>query len=442
MADIFERRALLRRAFDAAVAAADPARTLAERLPDPPNGDLIVVGAGKAAATMARAVESRYRNGPAWSRLRGLVVTRYGHAGLNAGDTEKIDVAEAAHPVPDAAGVEATERILELVAGAGAEDVVLVLVSGGGSALLTAPRGIDLGQKKALTQKLLASGATIQEMNIVRKHLSAVKGGRLAAAAHPAAVIAWVVSDVVGDDLAAIASGPTVADPSTYADALAVLDRYGIEAPEARAHLAAGRDGHEDETPKPGSESLAHASTHLIATNQRSLEAAAEVVRAGGFAPIVLASGITGEARVAGAMHAAVIEQIARHGQPVAAPCAVLSGGETTVTVHGEGGRGGRNSEFALGFALALPEDLLDDGRIYGLAADTDGVDGSEDNAGVFVGPDVFATTARPEARSALERNDSYPVFAAAGMLLETGPTGTNVNDLRVMLVSAKSGSG
>lgn len=426
-----EPRDLLRRAFEAAVRAADPGQILADRMPDPPKGRVVVVGAGKAAASMARAVEDAYRGGPAWSRVQGLVVTRYGHGE----PTERIEVAEAAHPVPDAAGVVATQRILELVAGAGEDDLVIILISGGGSALLSAPRGIDLEQKRTLTERLLASGATIQEMNVVRKHLSDVKGGRLALAAQPAQVRAYVISDVVGDDLAAIASGPTVPDPSTFGEALAILDRYDIEAPGARAHLKRGADGDVPETPKPGTGALSHVRTDLVASNQQSLEAAAAVLEAAGYPAHVLASGITGEARSVGQVHAAIAAQVLERGQPVAAPCALLSGGETTVTVRGGGGRGGRNSEFALGFALALPESVADTDRVHALAADTDGIDGSEDNAGAFVGPTLFRSWSRREARAALDRHDSYGVFAGAGMLLETGPTRTNVNDLRIVLV-------
>ena len=406
---------------------------MAPHLPDPPVGRVLVIGAGKAAAAMARAAEDHYRGTPAWDRLRGAVVTRYGHGE----PTERVEVAEAGHPVPDDAGVAATRRILELVTGAGDGDVVVALISGGGSALLTLPQGIDLAAKRALTERLLASGATIQEMNTVRRHVSAVKGGHLAAAAHPARLVALVVSDVVGDDPATIASGPTVPDPTTFADALTVLDRYQIDARATRAYLERGAAGAVPETPKPGDPRLAHAITHLIASNQQSLEAASSVLRAAGYAPVVLASGITGEAREAGAVHAAIAAQVAAHGQPLAAPCALLSGGETTVTVRSGGGRGGRNAEFALGLALALPPGLLDGGHVHALAADTDGIDGTEDNAGVFVDRWLFANQERRAAREALGANDAWSVFSAADALLVTGPTRTNVNDLRIVLIEA-----
>ena len=392
-----------------------------------------MIGAGKAAAAMARAVEDRYRGTSAWKRLTGVVVTRYGHAE----PTERVEVVEAAHPVPDEAGATATRRVLELAAGAEEGDLVVALISGGGSALLTQPQGIDLAAKRALTEGLLASGATIQEMNTVRRHVSAVKGGGLAAAAHPARLLALVISDVVGDDLAAIASGPTVPDPTTFGEALAVLDRYQIDAPPARAHLQRGVSGDVPETPKAGDPRLARAATHLIASNQQSLEAAASVLRDAGYPPTILASGITGEARDVGAVHAAIAAQVAVHGQPLAAPCALLSGGETTVTVRSGGGRGGRNAEFALGFALALPPGLLDGGRIRALAADTDGIDGTEDNAGALVDEALFARQERRVAREALRRNDAWSAFSAADALLTTGPTRTNVNDLRIVLVEA-----
>ena len=363
------------------------------------------------------------------------MVTRYGHGG----DTERIVVEEARHPVPDAAGVTATERILDLVSRAGADDLVIALVSGGGSALLSAPQGVDLEDLQALTRRLLESGASIQEMNVVRKHLSRVKGGRLAVAAAPAAVLALVISDVVGDDLAAIASGPTVPDPSTYRDAVDVLERYRLDVPGVLAHLQAGAAGDHPETPKPDDARFERVDTRIVASNQQSLHAAARVCAEAGYRTAVLASGITGEARVAGEVLAAIAEQVVRHGEPFAPPVALLSGGETTVTVRGSGGRGGRNGEFALGFALALPEAVLDDGRIVALAADTDGIDGTEENAGAFVSAALLHGTDRRAARHALDANDAYGVFQSAGLLHVTGPTRTNVNDLRIVLVEEAS---
>lgn len=422
-----DARSLLTDAFHAAVAAADPARALRGHLPDPPPGRLVVVGAGKAAAAMAAAVEEHY--GP--DRVEGLVITRYGHGR----PTRAIEVVEAAHPVPDEAGLRATERVLATLEGLGEDDLALCLLSGGGSSLLVAPDGIDLEVKAALTRALLRSGAGIAEMNAVRKHLSRVKGGRLAAASAPARLVALVVSDVVGDDLSAIASGPTVPDPTTFRDALAVLEAYRVEAPAARAALEAGTRGERPETPKPGDARLARATTRLVATNQGALEAAAARLRAAGLPAHLLASAVTGEAREAARVHAAIVRQVRERAQPFAAPCALLSGGETTVTVRG-GGRGGRNSEFALGFAL----ELGDLAGVHLLAADTDGIDGSEDNAGAFVGPDLFDRLPRPRARAHLADNDAHGAFAAADALFVTGPTGTNVNDLRIALVLEGAG--
>lgn len=407
------------------MAAAHPGRQLAAHLPDLSAGRTVVVGAGKASSSMAAAVEAHYRDD--LTRLEGLVVTRYGHAV----PTKKIAVVEAAHPVPDAAGQRATEAVLELARGLSRDDLLLCLISGGGSALLTAPAGVTLAQKAALTQSLLRSGADIVEMNTVRKHLSRVKGGKLAQTAAPARVVTLALSDVVGDDFSAIASGPTAPDPTTFADALEVLDRYAVAAPEARAYLETGARGELTETPKPGDELFGRVEHHLVGSAQQSLAAAARFLASQGIPAHILSSSVTGEAREVAEVHAAVARQVLRYGQPFRPPCALLSGGETTVTVRGEG-RGGRNGEFALALALAL------DGLagVYALAADTDGVDGSEQNAGAFVTPDLLRKAERARAQNLLERNDSYTFFEQAGTLFTTGPTGTNVNDLRVILIT------
>ena len=412
---------LLRELFDAALAAADPRLALPAHLPQPPKGRTVLVGAGKAAAAMARAVEDNWR-GP----LEGLVVTRYGHALA----CRRVEVVEAAHPVPDAAGRRAAERILAMVQGLGAEDLVICLMSGGGSALLALPApGLTLEHKQEVNRLLLRSGADIVRMNCVRKHLSAIKGGRLAAAAAPARVFTLVISDVPGDDPASIASGPTVPDPTSFADARAILARYGIVAPEpVRTHLEAAAE----ETPKPGDARLAGAETRLIARPQDALEAAATRARAAGIAPLILGDAIEGEAREVALVMAGIARQASRHGQPAAPPCVLLSGGETTVTLSGAG-RGGRNAEFLLALAIAL------EGApgIFGLACDTDGIDGTEDNAGARIGPDTLARAeaAGLDANARLADNDGYGFFAALGDLVVTGPTLTNVNDFRAILV-------
>jgi hydroxypyruvate reductase len=416
-------RGVLRRLFDAALGAADPARCVPAHLPPPPSGRTVVVGAGKAAAAMARAVEEAWP-GP----LSGLVVTRYGH-GLPC---RRIEVVEAAHPVPDAAGQQAAARILELVRGLGPDDLALCLISGGGSALLAlGAGGVSLADKQAVNRALLKSGANIAEMNCVRKHLSAIKGGRLAAAAAPARVVSLLISDVPGDDPSVIGSGPTVPDPTTFADARAVLAKYGIDPPPAvAARLAAAAD----ETPKPGDPRLARSQTILIARPQESLEAAAAAARAAGITPVILGDSIEGEAREVAQVMAGIARQVARHGQPAAAPAVLLSGGETTVTVRGSG-RGGRNAEFLLALAVAL------DGApgIHAIAGDTDGIDGTEDNAGCLLAPDSLARGLGlgidPKAR--LADNDGYGFFSALGDLVVTGPTRTNVNDFRAILVTS-----
>lgn len=417
---------LLRAAFYRAVEAAHPAKHLRQHLPDLPKGRqgrLVVVGAGKAAAAMAQAVEAHYPT----DRLEGVVITRYGHKL----PTHRVEVVEAAHPVPDAAGYTATRWMLELLHGLDEHDTVICLVSGGGSALLTAPRGVSLEQKAALTRNLLRSGATIFEINTVRKHLSAVKGGLLAGAAAPAKVYGFYLSDVVGDDLASIASGPTCPDSTTFEDALAVLNRYNIEAPEARQHLRDGLDHRVAETPKPGDPIFEKVSNILIASNQKSLEAVADFFRERGIPAYILSSSVEGEAREAAKMHAAVARQVKFHAQPFQRPCALISGGETTVTVKQNDAKGGRNSEFALSLALEL--NGLD--GIYALAADTDGVDGSEDNAGVFLTPESLKPHERVKARKLLEANNSYEFFRERSALLVTGATNTNVNDLRILLL-------
>ena len=416
-------RDLLRRMFDAAVAAAQPSLCLPPHLPPPPQGRLIVIGAGKASAAMARAVEDHWP-GP----LEGLVVTRYGY---NV-PCQRIEIVEAAHPVPDAAGIAAAQRIRERVSGLTADDVVLALISGGGSSLLAAPApGLTLEDKQAVNKALLKSGATISEMNCVRRHLSALKGGRLAAACHPAKVVTLLISDVPGDDPIDIASGPTVPDPSTCADALAIVRRYGIELPgKVRALLESG----EGETVKPGDPRLAGIETRMIATPQMALEAAAAVAREAGITPYILGDSIEGEARDVGKVMAGIAQQVALHGQPFEPPCVLLSGGETTVTVRGSG-RGGRNVEFLLSLAVAL------NGRpgIHALAGDTDGVDGLEENAGAFARPRHAGTrlgAGHLRASDRLADNDGHGFFEALGDSVVTGPTLTNVNDFRAILVT------
>jgi hydroxypyruvate reductase len=410
--------------FDAAVASAQPALCIPPHLPSPESlgaGRLVVIGAGKASAAMARAVEERWR-GP----LSGLVVTRYGYGVA----CERIEIVEAAHPVPDAAGVAAAERILELVQGLGADDLVLCLISGGGSSLLSLPpAGATLADKQQLNRALLASGATIGEMNCVRRHVSAIKGGRLAAACHPARVLTLLISDVPGDRPGDIASGPTVADPTTCADALDIVRRYGIALPQSlRALLESGRG----ESVKPGDPRLARAETRIVAAPQLALEAAAAVARDAGIAAHILGDAIEGEAKDVGKVLAGIALQVAGRAQPFAPPCVLLSGGETTVTVRGHG-RGGRNVEFLLSLAIGL------DGRpgIHALAADTDGVDGQEEIAGALIGPDslarAWALGVRPNDR--LADNDGHGFFQALGDSLVTGPTLTNVNDFRALLI-------
>ncbi|CBS89417.1 glycerate kinase type-2 family protein [Azospirillum lipoferum] len=415
-------RDLLRRMFDAAIAAAQPALCLPAHLPEPPKGRLIVIGAGKASAAMARAVEDNWL-GP----LTGLVITRYGYAV----PCERIRIVEAAHPVPDAAGLAATGEILHLLRGLTADDLVLCLISGGGSALLTRPLdGLTLADKQAINRALLASGATISEMNCVRRHLSAVKGGRLAAACAPARVVTLLISDVPGDNPMDIASGPTVVDPTTCADALAIIRRYGITVPAAVLDVLESGRG---ESIEPGDLRLAGAETRIVATPQMALEAAAAVAREAGYPVHILGDAIEGEARDVGKVMAGIALQVARRGQPFTAPCVLLSGGETTVTLRGAG-RGGRNVEFLLSLGVAL------DGcpGVHALAGDTDGVDGVEEIAGATLGPDSLARAwglgLRP--KESLASNDGHGFFEALGDSIVTGPTLTNVNDFRAILIT------
>ena len=408
--------------YQTAVDAVSAEKCLPAFLPTPPTtGRTIVIGAGKAAAAMASTVEKHWQGA-----LSGLVVTRYGHGA----PCDKIEVIEAAHPVPDAAGQQAAQRIMEMVQGLSADDVVLCLISGGGSALLALPaEGITLAQKQALNKALLRSGAAIDEMNCVRKHLSAIKGGRLGLACAPARVVTLMISDVPGDDPSIIASGPTLPDDSTCSDALAILQKYAIEIPpNVLDHLQSGRG----ETPDATDPRFARHSHHIIATAQDALDAAADAARAAGIHAHVLSDGIEGEAKDIGLMHAALARQIAQKGQPFQRPCVVLSGGETTVTVRGNG-RGGRNAEFLLSLTLAL------NGHpgIYALACDTDGIDGSEDNAGAICEPTSLQRAAENHLypKLMLENNDGYGFFSCLDDLIVTGPTRTNVNDFRAILV-------
>jgi hydroxypyruvate reductase len=415
-------RELLKQMFDAAVEAAQPSRCVPPHLPSRPRGRMIVIGAGKASAAMARAVEDHV-DGP----LEGVVITRYGHAVR----CERIEIVEAAHPVPDEAGLAATRRILDKVRGLSADDLVLCLISGGGSALLTAPApGLTLADKQAVNKALLKSGANISEMNCVRRHLSAVKGGRLAAACHPAKVVSLLISDVPGDDPIDIASGPTVPDPTTCGDALAILRRYAIDIPANVRHVLESGEG---ESAKPGDPRLADSETRMVATPQMALEAAASVARAAGIPGYILGDRLQGEARDVGTALGGIALQVADRGQPFSAPCVLLSGGETTVTVRGDG-RGGRNVEFLLAFGLTVNGNA----RIHAIAGDTDGVDGLEEIAGAVIAPDSLERAWQKglNPRECLERNDGHGLFEAIGDSIVTGPTLTNVNDFRAILIT------
>ena len=434
MTSYIRQRTLLRSLFDAAVAAADPARCVPPHLPrvdQLPKGRTIVVGAGKAAAAMARAVETHWPGDRA--KLSGLVVTRYGHGMAGTADSS-IEVIEAAHPVPDAAGALAALRMLDTVSGLTEDDLVLVLLSGGGSALLAAPMaGITLDEKRAVTKALLKCGAGIREINCVRKHLSAIKGGRLAFAAAPARVLTLAISDVPGDDLSTIASGPTVADPTGCNDALEIVDRYGVELPlAARNALLSGAA----ESPKEFDARFLRCEARVIATAQDALAAAAAVARAQGLETLVLGDAIEGEAREAARVLAGIALSCATSAVPLGAPCVIISGGETTVSVRGNG-RGGRNAEFMLALAIALEGHP----RIHSIACDTDGIDGSEDNAGALVLPDTLArcSAAGVNVREQLANNDAYTVFETLGDLVITGPTRTNINDFRAILIDRRS---
>jgi glycerate 2-kinase len=425
----------LRRLYDVAVQRALPLHHTAAHLPLPPKGRTLVLGAGKAGGAMAQAVEALW---PQAAPLSGLVVTRYGHTPPRpAGLPERIEVVEAAHPVPDAAGLKAAERILELTQNLTADDLVLCLISGGGSALLTLPAdAISLQIKQDINRQLLASGANIAEMNCLRKHLSRIKGGRLAAACAPARVVTLTISDVPGDDPSIIASGPTVPDASTCADALAILQRYAIAVPpEAEQALLSGAW----ETPKPGSPMFAGHSVNMIATPQQSLQAAADAARSQGLNAYILSDEIEGESREVGKVHAALARAAARGQGPFQKPCVILSGGETTVTIKPQPagsppGRGGRAGEFCMGLAEALQGQP----GVWALAADTDGIDGVEDNAGAQVAPDTLARAAALGLKVAdhLQRNDAYGFFEPLGDLVVTGPTHTNVNDFRAIWVA------
>jgi hydroxypyruvate reductase len=424
-------QALLRRMFDAAIASAQPALCIPPHLPAAPKGRLVVIGAGKASAAMARAVEDAWPG--AKHQLEGLVVTRYGYAV----PCDHIEIVEASHPVPDAAGQQAAERLLALVQGLTEDDLVLCLISGGGSSLLPLPApGLTLQHKQDVNRALLKSGATIAEMNCVRRHLSAIKGGRLAAACHPARVLTLLISDVPGDSPVDIASGPTVADPSTCGDALAIVRRHAIELPApARELLESGRG----ESVKPGDPRLARAEVRMIATPQMALEAAAAVARAAGVTPHILGDALEGEARDVGKVLAGIALQVAGRGQPFEPPCVLLSGGETTVTVRGSG-RGGRNVECLLAMCIATGGHP----RIHALAGDTDGVDGQEEVAGAAFAPDTLARAwaagLRPLDR--LADNDGHGFFEALGASVITGPTLTNVNDFRALLIEAEPSTG
>lgn len=417
---------LLKLLFTEAVTEALPQQALPQFLPPLPLGKTVVVGGGKSAALMARTVEQSWQG-----EVTGLVVTRYGHGVA----TDRIRVIEASHPLPDEQGVAGTRAIFDLISNLSSEDLVICLLSGGGSALLTLPPPVlSLTELIAINQQLLHSGATIREMNAVRKHLSLSSGGRLAVAAYPATVHSLIISDVPGDELEVIASGPTVGDSVTVQDALKIIERYQIQlSPEVHHYLS------QNSNPviTPGDRRLEKTVNQLIATPQRSLEAAGRLAQSYGYSPLILGDSLQGEAREVGIVHAGIIQQIVRHHQPIAPPCVVLSGGETTVTLK-KGGKGGRNTEFLLSLAIAL-EGLP---GVYAIAGDTDGIDGSEDNAGAIITPDTLARAQELglDSQSYLDRHDSYSFFAQLGDLVVTGPTLTNVNDFRAILINSRIG--
>jgi glycerate 2-kinase len=433
---------LLKHLFQIAVARALPGEILAQYLPAPPKGRTVVIGAGKAAGSMALAIERAIDE--AWPRsaaVSGLMITRYHHTPpayeqfknelATRGRQPRIELLEAAHPVPDQAGLDASRRLMHTVQGLSADDLVICLISGGGSALLTQPiAGMSLAEKQAINAALLKSGANIGEMNCVRKHLSVVKGGRLAALCAPAAVLTLAISDVPGDDPSVIASGPTVPDETSCADALAILDRYALKLPTP---IHTQLRNASLETPKPGDPLFSNCRTELIATPQQSLQAAATAARQLGVAAYILSDEIQGEARDIGFMHAALAKQIARHNQPFTKPCVVLSGGETTVTVRSAHGRGGR----AVEFLLAVTLELAGQAKVWALSADTDGIDGTEDHAGAVCDPTSLsrARSLGVSAQAALDANNAYAFFDSLGDLLVTGPTYTNVNDFRALLI-------
>jgi hydroxypyruvate reductase len=420
-------RAALRRIFDAAVASADPGAAVLRHLPDKPNGRCVVIGAGKASVAMAAALDAAWRD----VELSGVVVTRHGQAG----PAGRIEVIEASHPTPDAMSAEAGRRMLAAVQGLTADDLVVALMSGGGSALMVLPAGdMTLADKQRVNNSLLASGATIVEINAVRKHLSGIKGGRLALAARPARVVTLAISDIPGDDPAAIASGPTVADPSTLAEVRDIVARYQIELPPAASAFLAA----DSETPK----SLpAQNTVRVVAAPSQALDAAARAAAGLGLTPLILGDAIEGESRELGVAMAGIARSVRLNGHPVRAPAVLLSGGETTVTIgKGPAGRGGRNTEFLLGFALAIAGEA----EVFALAGDSDGIDGTEDAAGAIVTPDTLARAraAGLDPRALLAAHDSYSFFDRIGDLVRTGPTGTNVNDIRVVLISGRRSAG
>ncbi|ESX98991.1 glycerate kinase [Mesorhizobium sp. LNJC405B00] len=424
---VLDPKSFLISIFNAAVAAADPERTIRDHLPAKPKGRTIVIGAGKGSAQMAAAFEKVW-DGP----IEGLVVTRYGYGAK----CERIEIIEAAHPVPDAAGLEASRRLLEKVQGLTADDLVVALISGGGSALLPSPAaGLTLADEIAVNEALLASGAPIAAMNTIRKHVSTIKGGRLAAAAWPAKLVSLVVSDIPGDNPALVASGPTVPDSGNRADALASIAAYGMKLPDAvMAHI----NSPEADAPDLDDQRFSRNEVHLIASAGVSLEAAAAEAKRQGIEAVILSDSIEGEAREVGGVHAAIAREVATRNRPFKKPVLILSGGETTVTLRApvdeKRGKGGRNSEFLLAFAIGISGAE----GIHALAADTDGIDGSEDNAGAFADGSTVSRmrAAGVDAKAMLAGNNAWTAFNAIGDLFVPGPTGTNVNDLRAILIS------